>query len=166
MKCSHHFRWLNCYEEEIVKSDAASLRPLPRPTRSRIRAVILGFLILMCGIVIGSGITFKFLWDSVMCASEHPKEMHIRITDRLKNRLDLTDEQAREVRAVIVRRYMARDSLRREFRPLVEAEFETLRKEVEAVLDGEQVRRWNELYGTMRERWLRPLPEEETPAKD
>lgn len=150
----------------MVKTDATSPQPLPRPSRSRIRAVVLGFLILMCGIVIGSGVAFKILWDRVLYACEHPEEMPQRITERLQKRLDLTDAQVREVRAIIARQYEVRVSIRRETRPKMEAEFETLRKEVEAVLDEEQVGRWNELYGAMRERWQRPLLEEKTPAKD
>ena len=143
-----------------MKPDAASPRPLPRSSRSRTRAVVLGLLILLCGMVIGSGLTLKILWDRVLYASEHPGQAPRRITERLQKRLDLTDAQAQAVRAVSTRRYMALESIRREIRPQVEAEFETLRAEVEAVLDEEQGRRWNEMYRAMQERWLKPLEEE------
>jgi hypothetical protein len=131
--------------------------PIPRKRRPW-RSLMLGLVILFCGILIGAGITVITLHKVVVYAIHHPEQVPNRITERLRNKLSLSDEQAKKVKAVLVERHKAFLALRRVTRPKVDRELERLREEVAAVLDENQARKWRKRFDTIRRQWMPPPP--------
>ncbi len=80
--------------------------PLPRKRRPW-RSILLGLIILFCGILIGAGITVILLQRVVLYAIHHPEEIPNRLTERLRNKLSLTDEQTKKVKAILTERQKA-----------------------------------------------------------
>jgi len=129
---------------------------LPRPRRRWLRTTLFGMSILICGMVIGSGLTLRVLWVQLTEAIQNPDQMPERITHRMTRVLDLTEEQALEVRAILNREYYALESLRAEIAPRVQAELDKTRDEIVAVLDPDQARRWLKRFEFLRKRWTPP----------
>jgi hypothetical protein len=134
--------------------------PLPRKRRPW-RSILLGLIILFCGILIGAGITVILLQRVVLYAIHHPEEIPNRLTERLRNKLSLTDDQTKKVKAILTERQKAFTELRRAKRPKVERELKSLREEVAAVLDKDQARKWSKRFDRLRRQWLPPPPPEE-----
>jgi hypothetical protein len=55
----------------------------------------LGIVILICGGLIGAGVTAHVFWERFLRAAHSPEDAPARIVERMAGRLDLTDEQAR-----------------------------------------------------------------------
>jgi hypothetical protein len=133
--------------------------PLPRKRRPW-RSFLLGLIILFCGILIGAGITVILLQRVVLYAIHHPEEVPNRLTERLRNKLSLTDEQTKKVKAILTERQKALRELRRVMRPKVERELEHLREDVAAVLDKDQSHKWRKRFDRLRRQWMPPPPPE------
>jgi len=134
--------------------------PLPRKRRPW-RSLLLGLIILFCGILIGAGITVILLQRVVFYAIHHPEEVPNRLTERLRNKLSLTDEQTKKVKAILTERQKAFMALRRVMRPKMERELKCLREDVAAVLDKNQARKWSKRFDRLRPQWLPPPPPED-----
>ncbi|HTY23792.1 MAG TPA: hypothetical protein VMC85_11710 [Desulfomonilaceae bacterium] len=128
---------------------------IPRKA-GRGRSVLLGLIILLCGILIGAGVTIVVLHKVVLHAIHHPEEMPRRVTERLRHKLGLSDEQAVKVRAILTERQKAFQELRRAARPKVEREIERLKEEIASVLDEKQARKWREQLEKLRRKWVPP----------
>ena len=132
---------------------------LPVPRKRRFwRALLLGMVILLCGMLIGAGVTVIVLQKFVLYAIHHPEEVPNRVAERLRNKLSLSDEQAKKVKAILTERQKAFLVLRRMARPKVERELERLREEVAAVLDENQARKWRKRFDRLRRQWMPPPP--------
>jgi len=131
--------------------------PVPRNRRPW-RSLLLGLVILFCGILIGAGITVIALQKVVLYAIHHPEQVPNRITERLRNKLSLSNEQAKKVKAILTERQKAFLALRRATRPKVERELDRLREEVAAVLDENQARKWRKRFDTLTRQWMPPPP--------
>ena len=101
--------------------------PLPRKRRPW-RSILLGLIILFCGILIGAGVTVILLQRVVFYAIHHPEEIPNRLTERLRNKLSLTDDQTKKVKAILTERQKAFTELRHVTRPKVERELKSLEK--------------------------------------
>ncbi len=122
------------------------------------RSLLLGLIILFCGMLIGAGITVIILQKVVLYAIHHPEEIPNRLTERLRNKLGLTDEQTKNVKAILIERQKAFMALRRATRPKMERELEQLREDVAAILDKNQARKWRKRFDTLRRQWMPPQP--------
>jgi hypothetical protein len=122
------------------------------------RSFLLGLIILFCGMLIGAGITVIILQKVVLYAIHHPEEVPNRLTERLRNKLSLTDEQTKKVKAILIERQKAFVALRRAIRPKMERELEQLREDVAAVLDENQARKWRKRFDRLRRQWMLPQP--------
>jgi hypothetical protein len=119
------------------------------------RMVALGVVILMCGMVIGGGLTTYVLWKQVETTIMHPRLMPERIVEHMESSLDLTPEQAEQIQEIFARRHERFDRLRVEMEPLVQAEIDSIREEVARVLTPEQLEEWNRRFDRMHKRWFR-----------
>lgn len=119
------------------------------------RGVLLGFLILVCGMVIGGGLTTRILWKRVESNILHPRLIPERIVEHMESSLDLSPEQTEQIREIFARSFERFDELRVEMEPLVKAELDSIREEVAAVLTPEQLEKWNRRFDRMRKRWFR-----------
>lgn len=137
---------------------------LPRPRAHWLRKTLLAVAILLCGMVIGSGLTLRVLWVQVTAAIQNPAEIPQRISHRMDRVLDLTDEQSKRVEEILSREYQALAEIRREIAPRVQAELDKTRNDVAAALTPEQARKWQKRFDFLRKEWTPPLPEPPAPA--
>ena len=77
-----------------------------------------------------------------------------RRTKRLRWRLGLSDEQARKVQAILIKREKALTVIFHDIRPRLEEELKRTRDEVAAVLNPEQAKTWRRHFDDMQHRWF------------
>jgi hypothetical protein len=140
---------------------------LPTPQKPRRwRSVVLGLVIFTCGLTIGAGVTVIVVRKMIVHAITHPEELPQRITQRLRSKLSLTDEQAARIRSIIAKRQRAIQEIRREFQPRLEKELDSAEEEVAAVLGPEKAKPWRKRLDQLKRLWLPPPPDRtELPAK-
>ncbi len=131
---------------------------LAKPRRRWLRTVLLATAIFVCGTLVGGGVTFKIIAGGYKRTFQEPAVLAEDITHRMKRRLDLTDDQAQQVRKIILEQQMAFQSLRKEFRPRLDDQIEKTRRELAAVLTPEQARKWEKRFARIQRFWLPPLP--------
>lgn len=128
-----------------------SLKP---PRRRWLRTAILGCVILICGALIGSGLTFRFLWGAMMSNIGKPEKMTQRIVKRIDRRLDLGDEQRQKVEKIVARRMKVLRALRLEVQPRMEEELKNMQLEIRDLLIPKQVLQWDKDVQKFRKRWF------------
>ncbi|NOZ20045.1 MAG: hypothetical protein GXP25_03045 [Planctomycetes bacterium] len=126
--------------------------------RRTVLMVLLGGVILLSGIVIGSGLTLLWLQNKLLYMLHHPEDAPNAIALRLQSKLDLTDEQTKQVEAILRERQKHSQALRREVQPRVEEQLAKARDEVAKVLTPEQAKRWHAYFDSMQKKWLPPAP--------
>lgn len=133
----------------------SSDKGLPPPPRRRnwLSSMMLGLVILVCGGIIGAGITAHILWDRFLHGVRRPEAIGLRITQHLTEDLDLSEEQTEEIRGIIEKHHRAQRQIMREAHPRLRAELDSLRTEVEELLTPEQAERWNERIESLGSRW-------------
>ncbi len=124
--------------------------------KKRWRSILLGVVILVCGIAIGAGGTVVVMKHIILNAIQHPEKVPQRITDRMRGKLGLTDEQAAKVKAILTERQKKIQALLRQIQPDVDKEFENAKEDVAAVLKPDQAKKWRERFDRMR-KWF-PVP--------
>jgi len=137
--------------------------PVIRPRRRWVWPVLLGLVIFVSGVLVGGGLTFKIITSGFKRSFQDPEVSAERITNRMKRRLDLTDEQVVQVRRIILERQKAFQSMRKQVRPQLEAQIDKTRQELAAVLSPEQARKWEKRFGHFLKFWLPPQPGEPPP---
>jgi len=117
--------------------------------------IIVGMIILFCGIVIGSGATLLRLKDRVIMHG--PRPPLVAIVEDIRARYDLTQEQTEQAEDVLGKRRETMSVLFEEFREKIEAEFQELSMEMKDILSPEQYERWEHDFTTRRGRgpWRR-----------
>ncbi len=113
--------------------------------------VLLGLVILVCGIMIGSAGTVFVARRAMLHAVRHPEEMPRRAATRLASRLDLTDEQRARIEGILRTRLRKLGEIRDRLRPHMDRELDALREEIADVLDENQERRWREDFRRLRQ---------------
>lgn len=113
---------------------------------------------LLAGMIAGGAIAVMGIRHHVQQAMLYPEARLHTVAMRLQRRLDLTDEQTREVEAIFRERNEALQAIRWEVRPRVITEIDGIYGDVAAVLDAEQSRKWERMYELLRERVAAPLP--------
>jgi hypothetical protein len=126
--------------------------------------VLLGLVILVSGIVIGSVGTLVTIKRGMMRAVQHPEQIPERTARRLAARYDLSDEQQAQVQAILRERLQRMAQIRRRLRPHIDAELDRLREDMAEVLTDEQQAQWREDFDRLREAIQPPMytPNEST----
>jgi hypothetical protein len=135
--------------------------PAPLPVqgkRRRLRSILLGMVILLAGIAIGSGVTLFVVHRLVLHAIHHPEEAPYKVSSRLQSKLDLTDAQTATIRDIVAGRQKHIQAIRREAQPKVQRELEAAREDIAAVLNPDQAKRFREQFDRLRNRWMPTLP--------
>jgi len=128
---------------------------VPRGTSRRWwKALLLGLAILLCGAVIGSALTLIVAHRIVVHAIDNPHEAPTRIANRMKRKLDLSEEQRAKVLEILTERQRAIHAIRSEAQPKVVHELNLAKEQVAAVLNEKQARSWRERFDSLRRRWL------------
>jgi len=132
--------------------------PLPRRGPRSFIMVLVGLVIVASGVVIGAGVTVLWLKDRLAVPPSPGERTAAVIADDLRNRYDLTEEQARQVREIMVRRMEAIEAIRRDAHEKMAAEHEKLRTEMKAILRPEQFERWSAQFDALRPPPFGPPP--------
>jgi hypothetical protein len=130
--------------------------PVIRPRRRWVWPVLLALVIFVSGVLVGGGLTFKIITSGFKRSFQDPEVSAERITNRMKKRLDLTDEQVVQVRWIILEQQKAFQSMRKQVRPQLEAQIEKTRRELAAVLTPDQARKWGKRFNLFLKFWLPP----------
>ena len=130
-------------------SDPATMPPtdagggtLPRPRSRTWPVVLLGLVILICGNVIGAGTAVLWLKQYLPPRPPPDRVAPDRIAADLRDRYNLSEEQARKVREIMQRSIEALDTIHRDTQEKAEAEREKVRGEMKTVLTPEQYAQW------------------------
>ncbi len=126
----------------------------PRPRMRRWLLVLLGILILVSGMVIGSGMTVIIARKKIIHAIRHPEKVPERITVRLKKKLNLSGDQTEQVKEILTRHLRSIMEIRQETRPRILKELNVMRNEIAKVLNERQARLWRKRFEAL----MRVLP--------
>ncbi len=127
--------------------------PPTSPPRRRIPVYIQGALFLLCGLIIGSGLTVVTIRGAVQRMVAHPELLPARILQRMDSQLDLDDTQRAAIEGILQERLAAFKAIRARVQPEIQAEFDSLRNEVGEVLNPEQRELWQSRFDAIRKRW-------------
>ncbi|MFP6581528.1 MAG: hypothetical protein VCD00_03115 [Candidatus Hydrogenedentota bacterium] len=123
-------------------NDSNHIRPpLPKPPSTWL-TLLMGAVLLVCGIVIGAGGTTLIVQNRLEQPDAAPSQFSQRLMGRMTRDLDLTDEQAKEVRAVFQSHSVEMRTVREEMDGRVDVLRATMQQEVRAILTPEQVEKW------------------------
>ena len=129
-------------------------RPANNPSQTskkrRWKLVLLGLVILFCGMVIGAGITFH-LGNAMMFHALSPgSEMAERVMKRIERDLDLTDDQRPRVAEIVVHRVSELKSIFMDASIRINEQFMLLHDEVAQIISEEQKLKWEKHYKKMQ----------------
>jgi len=117
------------------------------------RSLVLGFIILVCGAVMGSVITALVIEERPGRWTRHSERLPERIAEEMRAKYNLTDDQTNQILAVFQDHAKKLSEIRAEVQPRVEAEHEALRATVESILTPEQAAQWRSEFEQMRRPW-------------
>lgn len=118
------------------------------------RAALVVLLSLIAGAILGI-VADRTVLAHLGRRPPDPRRAGEHFARMLEHRLDLTDEQKREVEAIIQRHADANETIFRETQPRIRAQMEATDREIEALLTPEQKTKFAEL---VRERNAHHLP--------
>jgi len=127
--------------------------PVVEPRRRAWVPVALSFLILAAGFVAGMSTTGLLVARRPPFRVRDPQRGAQMFADRLRDELDLTDDQTERVAAVVTQHQERLVALQREIGPKMEAAHREFSDQVAEVLDDEQRRRWQERVEELKARW-------------
>jgi hypothetical protein len=134
--------------------------PLVKPRRRRLWTILIALGIFFCGILAGGGLAFKIISEGYKRSFQDPEVLAEKIIRRMERRLDLSSEQVKKAREVILEQQRALQALRKEFRPRLDSQIEKTRRELAGILTAEQARKWEKSFSRIQRFWLPPLPGE------
>ncbi len=118
-----------------------------RRRRTRVAFLCVGFFVLGTGL--GSLVTSQIIRHIVHRGLRDPDGVASHVLPRIRNELDLTDEQADRILPVLKKRFGAvNDAVRREY--------DLMNEEIGQFLDEEQLARQRKAVAKMRERFFGP----------
>jgi hypothetical protein len=131
--------------------DTASAHPTR--ARSNRRQVLMALVIFVCGILIGIGLTSRYLWSHYAERPPVIPGMSSRLANHMIEELELNETQADQVREIMVRWEAGAREVHREVHGRFEQLFTELRSEISEVLTEEQMITWDDRTRKMKERW-------------
>ncbi|MFH1716347.1 MAG: hypothetical protein ABIF19_03280 [Planctomycetota bacterium] len=136
---------------ETAESNPSSGRKRLSQRRKQIYLqIIVGLVILFCGLVIGAGGALLHLKDKMVPFG--PRPPLDAIVEDIQARYDLTPEQTKQVEAVFGAQRKTMQTLFDEFGQKVDAEFQKLNVEMKKILSPGQYERWERDFKNRRER--------------
>ena len=132
-------------EEKEIKESPVNT-PSQTPKRNRWKLVLLGLVILFCGMVLGAGITFHAGHVMMFRVISPSGKMAERVTKHIDRDLGLTDEQRSQVAGIVAHRVSAFKNILIDTYPRIKEQFELLHDEVAPILTEEQKLKWEKHY--------------------
>jgi hypothetical protein len=115
----------------------------PRPRRRMLLMIVLGAVILACGMAIGSGATILWIRHQMHRMRGEPDRMPVELASRIQAKLALSPDQATGVEQILRKNLEAVQRIHQETFPRVQAEVDKMRAEVSALLTPQQAEKWN-----------------------
>jgi len=129
-------------------SPSAGKRRISHRRKQIILQIVVGVIILFCGVVIGSGAALLQLKDKVVIPGPRPP-LDAVVRD-IRGRYDLTPAQVEKVENVFGERRKTLQAMFEEFRQKSEAEFQKLSEGMKEILSPEQYERWENDFRSRR----------------
>ena len=136
-------------EEARSPIPSAGKKRLSHRGRQIVLQIVVGMIILICGIIIGSGAAVLRLKDE-MVMRRGPFPPTRAVVEDMTTRYDLTPEQAERVEAAFGKSREKLRTLIEESRRKNEAEFKTLSAEIKKIFTPEQFERWEQDFKRRR----------------
>jgi len=115
---------------------------------------VLVLIVLAAGVGIGLGIGRMQWYEPPRSSPRTMEEIRDKWVERVKDNVDLNDQQAEQVGMIVEQRVAAFGKIREEYRPRFREQFELLCAEVGAVLDEDQLADWNAYCAERRQRYF------------
>jgi Spy/CpxP family protein refolding chaperone len=136
-----------------MKKDTSN-ESLPRPIRRRLWMTLMMLGIFAGGLVLGSALTVATIVHRVREAIHTPGKTAERIMSRMMKDLDLTDEQASQVRAVVRRNMIELRVQKAKERAQVSGRMKMIRQEMDEILTPEQEQKLNQRFDRLQKLWM------------
>jgi len=136
---------------------------LPRPPSSWLMPVLF-LAALTCGFVAGAAVSALVISQQVQRTVNRPSEMPRRVTERLRAHLGLTDEQVRQVKAILQTQDKTLREIRKDSWSRVKPVLDQTQREIEKVLTEEQAKRWRKAFQERRRHWMPARHGQRSPA--
>jgi hypothetical protein len=153
--------------DEARPSISTGKKHLSLRGRQIVLQIVVGMVILICGIIIGSGAAvLSFEDEMVMRRGTRPPTKEV--VQEMEVRYHLTPEQTQKMEAAFEKRRQTVQSIFEEFRTKSEAEFKTLNAEVKKILTPEQFEHWERDFNRRRRPgppWEKGRPGEKGPGR-
>jgi len=141
-------------EQAENRTSGPSLPPV-RGGRQAWAVMLLGAIILVSGIAIGTGGAMLWLGERPPRPPKPVDRAAMAIAEEIARTCELDDQQTERVHQVVAERLAAISKIRQEMVEEVLAEHELLREELQKVLTPEQFAKWSRRMDEARERsWL------------
>ncbi len=142
-------------------------RPRSRPWWKRWKLLVVLGLVFTAGVIAGGAGATCVITDRYCLRPRNTKALPQRMTRLMQWKLDLTDEQARQVETVLTQRLGTLLAMHRNMRPQVEAEIQRTAKEVEQYLTPQQAAKWRAWFTKrFRKHWPPGPPQQGEPAQE
>jgi len=139
-------------EDDTVRQESNAT---PRPKRRRRWVLpVLFVVVLACGFVVGASVVAMTISYRIQRHVRHPNDAPARITRRLTEKLDLTEEQAVRVEDILVQTHESLRQIRKEVRPRINEVLDANRKQISEVLTEEQAQKWKEMHRRLYNKWM------------
>ncbi|MCH7959346.1 MAG: hypothetical protein IID08_04420 [Candidatus Hydrogenedentes bacterium] len=141
-----------------MNTESASTPLAPRPRRTWWRAFMLTGIIFVSGIMVGVTTAAYAFWSHTSHANRESRFREERFIRHVERQFDLSQEQRRQIHAIVRRHHEALKQIRGETEPRIREVFESMRYEIESVLSLSDFQEWDRQFERMERRWLGPQP--------
>jgi hypothetical protein len=128
------------------------------PRRSWLKTVLLGTVVLVSGMVIGSGLTIIGIRQWAQEMRQRPDMFSNRILARMEQDLKLTKDQKTELGKIFKDTRAELDEMRKQHRVQAQAFFRDFHDQVARVLTPDQQKEWEAWWKKARERAFKDRP--------
>jgi hypothetical protein len=111
----------------------------------RWRMAFFGLVILLAGIVIGASTALIGKWHFMPAPGPGPDQIAQRMVEGLRRDLDLSPQQRGKIEPIIRRHMDTLDEIRRNARPLIDAQMSQMNEEVLPILEPRQRVLWDNM---------------------
>lgn len=138
--------------KELLNQGEPLILPVPRPKRWR--WVFLCLCSFVCGVLIGPVIAWTIMGHLGPGRGPGPDDLEERtnrVVEQMRDDLDLTEEQTKQVYAITKERFLALDDTLRK-------NFDAMNSEIRAILNDQQIIKYDEWMKKRLERFPGPPP--------
>ena len=126
-----------------------NIKPLHLTHPGQLRLILLSLVILIAGIVIGSAGTSLIIQKNAASLPRPVKGGAGRMTHKLKERLDLSDEQFAKIKPIINKHMKKLRAIQESAHPLIVSEIDEMKESISLLLTEEQNLSWEKQLSSL-----------------